>query len=131
MGYLRSYIYFYTLLAVPLQSLKTTLLRETPFSSKQQRAYASKIKLGSPSPQELTFFLSIQEALSQLSTLVYHNPDKVFWIDLDASKEFGFGAIIFHTISNEAIPEERWPYATIIQPIYFLSKFLAPVERNY
>ncbi len=62
---------------------------------------------------------------------MHHDPDKVFWIDLDASKEFGFGAIVFHTISNEAIPEGRWPSATNIRPVIFLSRLLTHAERNY
>ncbi len=130
-GYLRSYIHFYAQLAAPLQSLKTSLLRDAPLGGQQRRAYASKIKLGPPTPQELASFNSIQEALSRPSTLVHHNPDKVLWIDLDASKKFGFGAIVFHTISNEAIPEGRWPSATNIHPILFLSRLLTPAERNY
>ena len=130
-GYLRSYIHFYAQLATPLQSLKTALLRGAPLSGQQQKASASKTKLGSLTPQELASFQSIQEALSRPSTLVHHDPDKVLWIDLDVSKEFGFRAIVFHTISNEAIPKGRWPSATNIQPVIFFSRLLAPAERNY
>lgn len=130
-GYLRSYIHFYAQLAAPLQSFKTALLRDAPLGGQQRRTYASKMKLGPPTPQELASFKSIQEALSQPSTLVLHDPDKVLWINLDASKEFGFGAIVFHTISNEAILEGRWPSATNIEPVLFLSRLLAPTKRNY
>ncbi len=69
--------------------------------------------------------------MSQPSTLVHHDPNKVLWIDLDTSKEFGFGAIVFHTISNKAIPERRWPSTTNIWPVFFLSRLLAPAEKNY
>lgn len=65
------------------------------------------MKLGSPTSQELAFFPSIQDALSQLFILVYHNPEKVLWMDLDISKEFGFGAIVFYTIANKALSKER------------------------
>ncbi len=130
-GYLRSYIHFYAQLAAPLQALKTALLRQAPLGGQQRRAYASKTNLGPPTPQELASFLSIQEALIRPSTLVHHNPEKILWIDLDASKEFGFGAMVFHTTSGETIPEGRWPSANIIQPILFLSKLLAPTEKNY
>lgn len=82
-------------------------------------------------PQELASFLSIQEALSQPSILVHHNPEKTLWIDLDASKEFGFGAMVFHTASNEVVPEGRWPLASTIQPVFFLSRLLITAERNY
>ena len=130
-GYLRSYIHFYAQLAAPFQFLKTAFLRGAPLGGQQQRAFASKTKLGSPTPQELAFFKSIQEALSRPSTLVHHDTDKVLWIDLNASKEFGFRAIVFHTICNEAIPEGCWPFATNIQPVLFLSRLLASAERNY
>lgn len=63
-GYLKSYIHFYAQLAAPLQALKTTLLREAPLGGQKRRAYASKTKVGPPTPQELASFLSIEEALS-------------------------------------------------------------------
>lgn len=75
--------------------------------------------------------MSIQEALSQLSTLVYHNPEKTLWIDLDASKEFGFGAIVFHTASDKVVPEDCWPLASTIQPVIFLSRLFTFAKRNY
>lgn len=69
--------------------------------------------------------------MSQPSTLVHHNPEKVQWIDLDASKEFGFGAIVFHTAANETLPEGRWPSTTSVQLVLFLSRLLTLAERNY
>ncbi len=72
------------------------------------------MKLGPLTPQELASFLSIQEALAQPSTVVHHNPEKILWIDLDTSKEFGFGAIVFHTTSNKAIPEGCWSFTNTI-----------------
>ncbi len=62
---------------------------------------------------------------------MHRDPEKILWIDLDASKEFGFGAIVFYTISDEAIPEGHWPSTATIQPVFFLSRLLAPAERNY
>ena len=130
-GYLQSYIHFYAQLAAPFQKLKTSLLRHAPMAGQQRRAYTSKTKVGSPTPQELASFQSIQEALSQPSTLVHHDPEKVLWINLNASKEFGFGAIVFHTASNEALPEGRCLSTTSVQPIFFLSRLLISAERNY
>lgn len=130
-GYLRNYIHFYAQLAAPLQELKTSLLRHAPVTGQQRRAYASKTKLGPPMPQELASFQSIQDALSQPATLVHYDPEKILWIDLDASKEFGFGAIVFHTAANETLPEGRWPSTTSVQPVLFLSRLLTPAKKNY
>ena len=130
-GYLRNYIHFYAQLAAPLQTLKTSLLRNALVSGQQRRAYASKTKLGPPTPQEHASFLSIQEALSQPLTLVHHDPDKTLWIDLDASKEFGFGAVVFHTSTNEDLPQGRWPSSGSVKPNFFLSRLLTAAEKNY
>lgn len=85
--YLQNYIHFYVQLAVPFQALTIVLLRHAPLKSQHHKACISKTRLGFPAPQEVAFFLSIQEALSQPSTLVYDNLKKVLWIDLDASKK--------------------------------------------
>ena len=104
-GYLRNYIHFYMQIAASLQALKTSFLRHAPVRGQQHRAYALKTKLGPPTPQKHAFFLSIQDALSWTSTLVHHNPKKVLWINLDTSKKFGFGAIIFYTAANKTLSE--------------------------
>ena len=49
-GNLQSYIHFYMQLVVPLQELKTLLLYHTTVTSQQRTAYASKTKLGPPTP---------------------------------------------------------------------------------
>lgn len=61
-GYLQSYIHFYAQFAAPLQELKTSLLRHALVTGQQRRIYASKTKLGPPTPQKLASFQSIQDA---------------------------------------------------------------------
>ena len=130
-GYLHSYIYYYAQLAEPLQTLKMTMLKSAPLSGQQRRAYALKTKLPPPSPAEMAAFQSLQEALSRPTTLVHHNPDKILWIDLDAFKKFGFGAVVFHTSPNEELPEGKWPSRFSLQLILFLSRLLTLAEKNY
>lgn len=74
--YLCSYIYFYAQLAEPLQALKTSFLKGAPVAGQQRRAYASKTKLGTPTPRELATFHGLQAALAQPTTLAHHNPNK-------------------------------------------------------
>ncbi len=130
-GYLRSYIHFYVQLSEFLHSLKTRLLNGAPISGQYRRAYTSKIRLGAPTPLELVFFRSIQDALSEPSTLVHYDSDKILWIDLDGSKEFGFGVVVFPTKTNERFLEGRWPSRSSIRLVIFLSQLLIPAERNY
>lgn len=75
-GYLCNYIHFYAQLVALFQALKTFLLHDALVSDQQCRVYALKTKLGVLTPQKLTSFQSIQDALSHSSTLVHHNPDK-------------------------------------------------------
>ena len=130
-GYLRNYIHFYAQLTAPLEAFKTSLLRNTPVSGQQRRAYALKTKLGPPTPQEHALFQSIQEALSQPSTLVHHDPNKTLSIDLDAFKEFGFGAVVFHSSTGESLPQGRWPSNSSVKPVLFFSRLLTSTEKNY
>lgn len=130
-GYLRSYIHFYVQLAEPLQALKTSLLKSAPVAGQQRRAYASKTKLSTPTPRELASFHGLQAALAQLTTLAHHDPNKTLWIDLDASKEFGFGAVLFHARTDEVLPEGKWPPRSAICPIIFLSRLLTQAKKNY
>ena len=69
--------------------------------------------------------------MSQLSMLVYFDAAKTLWIDLDASKEFGFGAVVFHVKDNERTQEGKWPTRSTMQPILFLSRLLTSAEQNY
>lgn len=82
-------------------------------------------------PQELASFQNIQDVLGHFSTLVHHKPDKTLWIDLDVSKEFGFGAVIFHTSTNDKLPQGCWPSSNSIRLVLFLSRLLITVEKNY
>lgn len=130
-GYLRSYIHFYAQLAEPLQALKTSLLKGALVAGQQRRAYASKTKLDTPIPRELASFHGLQAALAQPTTLAHHDPNKTLWIDLDASKEFGFGAVLFHARTDKELPEGKWPPRSTICPIIFLSRLLTHAEKNY
>lgn len=111
--YLRFYIHYYAQPASLLQALKTGLLKSTLESGQKRWAYASKAKLESPTEKKLAAFDALQLALSQPTTLVYHNSDKVFWIDLDTSKEFGFGAMAFH-IAKDILHKAKWPFCASI-----------------
>ena len=66
-------------------------------------------------------------------TLVYFNENRTLWIDLDASKEFGFGIVVFY-VKKDAdtdIPVGKWPIRSQIEPIIFLLRLLTTAERNY
>ena len=147
-GYLRSSVHFYAQLASPLQALKTRLLKDAPSKGNPRRSYSSKLRLPQASKQEAESFRSLQEALSKPSLLVHFDPNRPLWIDLDASREWGFGVQIFHVKQENAnmykAPADlsskpsmksatatKWPARTAIEPIMYLSRMLTSAERNY
>ncbi len=94
--YLQSYVHFYAQLAESLQTLKITMLKAALLEEPQRRSFSLTTQLPPSTPRETARFSSLQDALSKLSMLVHHDPTRDLWLDLDTSKEFGFGAMLFH-----------------------------------
>lgn len=63
--------------------------------------------------------------------MVYHDLEKILWINLDAFKEFDFEVIIFYMAANKTFSEERWSSTILVQPFFFLSRLLTPAKKNY
>ena len=53
--------------------------------------------------------------------------ERTLWIGLDASKAFGFRAMIFHVTKRF----DKWPSCSDPQPNMFLSRLLTSAEKNY
>ncbi len=49
------------------------------------------------------------------------------WVNLNASKEFGFGAILFYVRQGE----KKWPKQSTVEPIVLLFRLLTTAEKNY
>ena len=82
-----------------------------------------------PTARELAFFKTIQDLLLCPSYLVHLNPECQIFIDLDGSKKFGFGAMIYHLKGNLAI--ENYPTRKLVEPILFLSQLFNLAEIWY
>lgn len=92
-----------------------------------KRTHGIKMELQDPTNRELQSFHELQKLLSRPTTLSHHDPEKQLYIYLDASKAFGFSAMVYHSkkITTDA------PYKTDVQPILFLSCLLTPAETRY
>ncbi len=85
--------------------------------------------INDPSQAELDSFSLIQKAFSEPSFL-FHFDDKLgLFIDLDASKEGSFGAMVYHVKGD--IKEGEHPGRSQVQPILFLSRLLKDLETRY
>lgn len=59
------------------------------------------------------------------SNLSHHDAVRQLYIDIDVSKEFGFGTMLYHRSDGDAVGPKG------AKPILFLSKMLTDTERNY
>ena len=85
-----------------------------------------------PTDEKLTAFQTIQQAFSGPKFLAHFDPKRQLYIDLDASKQRGFGVIIYHLRDRVTANEDKHT-ATLgrLQPILFLSKLLTKAEARY
>ena len=84
--------------------------------------------------------MDLKKTLSKSSVLIPFGPNKILYIDIDASHKFGFGVVLFHNKikMKTEIPERfstkdllLWPTTKDFDPIMFLNRLLTPAERNY
>lgn len=114
-GWLREYSRGY---AEPLQLRKTLLLKDAPLAGNARRSYFSRTSLKDPTLKQLAAYQKLQAALSKKQYLVHFNPARQLYIDIDASKERGMGAMIFHLKTS---PTSDFPSRSSIEPIMCLS----------
>ena len=127
-GWLRNYIPHYAAITKALQDRKTALLSTAPKSGQERKNFSTRTVVGDPTPTELAAFDSLQEVLSKPSFLAHFDPARTLFIDLDASKVFGFGAMIYQ-ISGEL--DRPYPRRSQIKPVLFLSRLLKDAETRY
>lgn len=98
--YLRAGVHYYTQISGPLQDLKTLMLKSAPVAGAQRKAYALKTRLSSKTVKEFESFKILKDCLSKSIFLVHFTPKKRLWVDLDASKKWGFEVIVFHVVNE-------------------------------
>lgn len=130
-GYMREYVPFYAGIAKPLQELKTELLRHGPVAGNARKSYSRRTRVENPTDRERLSFTTLQGLLAKPSYLVHPDPLRRLLVDLDASKEFGFGAMVYHVKPSAAWDGNGYPPRKAIEPILFLSRLLGDAETRY
>ena len=132
-GWLRSSIPRYAQLANPLQERKTILTKGLGAGAKgpSRKRSATRVLFYAPTEAEVEAFRKLQQAFASPSFLVHYDSTRPLFVDLDASKSFGFAAMIYHH-KQDQVPESSNKIArTDVQPIMFLSRCLNTAEHNY
>lgn len=134
-GWLRSSIHRYAQIAQPLQDRKTALTKDLPtkagikakgIARKRQSMQAA---IQQPSEEEIQSYENLQKAFANPVFLIHYDQTRRMYIDLDASKRWGFAAMIYHVKGDPALDASF--ARTSVQPIMFLSKLLNGAEKNY
>ena len=128
-GWLRNYIPNYAAITKPLQDRKTLLLAGAPRAGNERKTYANKTQVDDPSPTEQAAFSALQKALSKPSFLSHFDCASTLYIDLDASKVFGFGAMVYHV--SGYVEDDEYPKRSQVKPVLFLSHLLKDAETRY
>ena len=92
-------------------------------------------------------FKALQELLANPQYLVHFDPTRRLYADVDASKAFGIGAVVYHVKDDDphatadcsdnskapaaATTRPAYPKKSSIEPIMFLSRRLSPAEHRY
>lgn len=127
-NYLRSGVGYYAQISEPLQKRKTDLLKDSPLVGGRSRKAFSKATKYQPVAKELDSFKALQEVLTADTFLHYYDPMRQLYADIDASKRYGFGVMVYHVKGDPLVND--FPRASI-QPIMFLSKLLNAAESRY
>ena len=133
-GYLRQYIAHYAAIVKPLQERKTLLGRSVKVAGNARKRATSRTVLTTPTPRELNAYHQLQKMFASPTLLHHFDPHQQLYIDLDASKEFGFGAYIYHADMKDkdgVLDKDGSPPQKQRRPVLFLSRLLTEAETRY
>lgn len=130
-GFLRNYVPFYAAVSKALQDRKTALLKASPVKGRPRKTYSARTLVNEPSAKERASFEDLQELLSSPVILVHYSPSRTLYIDVDGSREKGFGVMVYHVKEDMVGDPSKYPPKSAIQPIMFLSRTLTEAEKKY
>ena len=115
----------------PLQQRKTLLIRglRKGVEGNARKKEAARTSLSGVTPAELDSFHQLQTLFSRPTILTHYESKRRLYVDLDASKARGFGAMVYHCKEEEQ--ETDPPRKSTIQLILFLNKLLNDTESRY
>ena len=130
-GYLRQYIPYYTHVSRPLQERKALLNGSVNVGGNRRQKVVARMYITTLTNRKHNAFHHLQQIFLRPSILLHYDSSCQLYIDLNASKTFGFGAMVYHikdkNAHNTSTPQKK----TSIEPIMFLSQLLTEAETQY
>ena len=103
-----------------------TITKPTKHLSGPARKRTSTRMRYEPTQAEIAAFQDLQGAFKAPTFLMHFDRKRKLFVDIDASKVWGFAAMVYHTKNDTATPAR-----TEVQAIMFLSKSINTAEKNY
>ena len=129
--WLRMYIFYYAQVAEPLQFRKTLFLKKNPVKKNQKRFFSRETFLINAIDEEYESYQHLQKTFNKSNFLIHFNPDRFFFIDVNASKQRGFGDMTFHVLFDSNSGRDMKIKRIEIQPIMFLNKQFSEAKKKY
>ena len=126
--YFRQYIPYYAQVARPFQERITLLNWSVNVESNARQKVVTRTYITIPTDRELNAFHHLQQLFLRPSILWHYNPSHQLYNDLDASKAFGFEAMMYHSKDTSILDTCALPKKTSIEPILFLSQLLTDAK---
>src|SRR5437762_13675210 len=107
-----------------------TLFHKSSTAGKSQKKYFKKTQIDESSVLEHKAFEDIQKIFDKLNFLHHQDSNHQLYVDLDVSKQFEFGVMIYHMQDdkNESLDHITKENCSKVQSILFLSKLLTDAE---
>ena len=127
--YLRTYVLFYVQKTETLQRRKIVFLHTFSFNKNRLRkVYNQRTMINNFIDEELNLYRLLQKVFDKTFFLIHFNRDRVFYINVDASKRRDFDVMIYHLKFNINSKKLR---VIDIELILFLSRLLSIAEFKY
>jgi len=93
-----------------------------------RKSAAGRALVDTPTQAEIEAYRHLQDVFASPTMLHHADPKRPLFVDLDASKEWGFGAHVYHVRDDDTTEA---PKQKSLQPILFLSRQLTSAETRY
>lgn len=100
-------------------------MKNSPKKGRARHEYGSKTQVLDPTPSELESFEALQSHFRKPSFLHHLDPCRPLFVDVDFSKQYGHGTILYHVLGDPKVTTivkdgkaAQFP-KTAIQPIFF------------
>ena len=127
----RMYILYYVQIVEFFQLRKTLFLKKKSFKKNQKKIFSRQTFLINVIDEKYEAYQHLQKTFNKSNFFIHFNSDRLFFIDMNASKQKKFEDMTFHVLFDSSGETNIDIKRIEIQFIMFLSKQLSQPEKKY